>query len=105
MRISGRLQRADPDSRSRASPPNLGGQSGHVWELLVAPIPDSHADFVFAAPRLPTIVDHRERPVCTRRRELDDVLGVGEDCLRAVLPIDPVPIVATIHGLRQTPWV
>src|SRR2546426_4206781 len=105
MRISGRLQGADPDSRSCAGPPNLGGQSGHVGELLVAPIPDAHADFVFAAPRLPTIVDHRERPVCTRRRELDDVLSVGEDCLRAVLPVDPVPIVATIDGLWRKPRV
>src|SRR3989442_2455322 len=105
MRISGRLQGADPDSRSCAGPPNLGGQSGHVRELLIAPIPGAHADFVFTALRLPTIVDHRERPVCTRRRQLDDVLGVGEDCLRAVLPIDPVPVVATIDGLRRKPRV
>src|SRR5207302_10019844 len=99
--ISGRLQGADPDSRSRAGPPNLGGQSGHVGELLVTPIPGAHADFVFAAPRLPTIVDHRERPVCTRWRELDDVLGVGKYCRRAVLPVGPVPVVAAIDGLRR----
>src|SRR5205807_4816027 len=43
--------------------------------------------------------------VCTCRRELDDVLGVGEDCLRAVLPVDPVPIVATIDGLWRKPRV
>src|SRR2546426_4841493 len=105
MRISGRLQGADPDSRSCAGPPNLGGQSGHVGKLLIAAIPGAHADFVFAAHRLPTIVDHRERPVCTRGRELDDVLSVGEDCLRAVLPVDPVPIVATIDGLWRKPRV
>src|SRR5439155_25105074 len=74
-------------------------------ELLVAPIPGAHAGFVFAAPRLPAIVGHRERPVCTRRRQLDDVLGVDEDCLRAVLPIDPVPVVATIDGVRRKPRV
>src|SRR5881409_325449 len=105
MRISGRLQRADPDSRSRAGAPNLGGQSGHVGELLVSPIPGAHVGFVFPALRLPTIIDHREWPVWRRGRELDDVLGVDEDCLRAVLPIDPVPVVATIDGLWRKPRV
>jgi hypothetical protein len=41
--------------------------------------------FVFAALALSTVIDHREWPVWTRRRDLDDVPGVLEDCLNAVL--------------------
>src|SRR3989442_15432182 len=103
--MCGRLQGAETDSRSRAGSPNLGGQSGHVRELLVAPIPCAHAAFIFASLRLPTIVNHRERAVGNRRRELDDVLRVNEDCRRAILPVSPVPVVAAIDGLRWKPRI
>ncbi len=75
----------------------------HVRELLVAAIPRADARLGLSSLRLPAVVDHRERPIRTRRREFDDVLGVGEDGGGAVLAVRPVPVVAAVDGLRRHP--
>jgi len=62
-------------------------------------IPRADARFVFAAHRLPSVVDHRERPIASGRRKFDDVLRIGDDGLRAILAVRPIPIVAAVNRL------
>jgi hypothetical protein len=68
-------------------------------------VPGANAELVFAADRLPSIIDHDEWPVVSRRRELDDVMGVREHRVGAVLSVGPIPIVASIYGLARKPRV
>ena len=78
-RVGRRLQRTNPDARPRAGASDRRRRGrGMSRKLLVAAIPRADAGLVRAALRLPAVVDHRERPVRARRRQLDDVLRVGE---------------------------
>src|SRR6185436_9343725 len=99
--VGQRLQRTDPDARSRTDPSNVAGEPRHVRELLVATIPGTNAGLVLASNRLPPVVNHRERTIRAWRRQIDNVLGVDKNRRGAVLSVDPVPIVAAVDGLRR----
>src|SRR5207249_10193831 len=95
--------RAYPNARARPGPLDLSGESRHVGELLVAPVPGADACLVRTAVGLPAVVDHGERPVGVGRGELHDMPRVGEHGRRAVVAVDPVPVVAAVDRLRGKP--